>query len=249
MQNSKLSICNDDFMKSREARSLRILSEYILPDKCFNHKNILHTVECFGSARFKPDHKYYIAAENFAHELAKLSKELEKQIGEPFYVCTGGGPGIMEAANKGAANEGSDSIGLCIELPHEQFSNEFISPHLNFQFNYFFMRKFWFLYHAKAIVVFPGGFGTLDELFETLTLIQTHKISKGNIPVLLYNKDFWQKLINFDFLLEMELISKEDLDLFTFFESAQEGIEILKPQLVSLMNTATFYHGFENNNE
>jgi len=244
MCHKKFPIKNEDFLKSRDARSLRILSEYIGPDRCFTHQNILHTVVFFGSARFKSDNKYYIAAEHMAQELVKLSKELEKTTGSPFHICTGGGPGIMEAANKGAATEGAENIGLCIELPHEQASNEFITPHLNFQFNYFFMRKFWFLYHAKAIIVFPGGFGTLDELFETLTLIQTHKISKGDIPVLLYDKGFWNKLINFDALIELELISKEDLDLFTFFESTEEGLEILKPKLLDLMNTIAFYHKF-----
>jgi uncharacterized protein (TIGR00730 family) len=242
MDHTKFPINDENFLKSREARSLRILSEYISPDRCFTHQNILHTVVFFGSARFQPKNKYYIAAENLAHELTKLSKELEKETGSPFHICTGGGPGIMEAANKGSANESCESIGLCIELPHEQTCNEFISPHLNSQFNYFFMRKFWFLYHAKAVVVFPGGFGTLDELFETLTLVQTHKISKGNIPILLYDKEFWHKLINFDMLVEMELISKEDLELLTFFENTEEALQILKPKLADLMKTLTFYH-------
>jgi len=242
MENTKIPIDDNDFLKSREARILRILSEYIAPDRCFAQKNILHTVVFFGSARLKPENKYYIAAENLARELTKLNEKLKEEIGHSFYICTGAGPGIMEAANKGASSEGYESIGLAIKLPHEEYCNDFISPDLNLHFNYFFMRKFWFLYHAKAIIVFPGGFGTLDELFEVLTLVQTHKISKWDIPVLLYDKNFWQKLINFDVLIETGLLSKEDLDLFTYFESTDEAVQILKPRLAQLMNTATFYH-------
>jgi len=244
MEHAKLPIDDSDFLKSRDARILRILSEYIAPNLCFNNKNILHTVVFFGSARLRSDNKYYIAAENFAQELAKFSKELEEQTGSPFYICTGGGPGIMEAANKGASNGGFESVGLGITLPHEELCNNFVSPDLKLQFNYFFMRKFWLLYHAKAIIVYPGGLGTLDELFEVLTLIQTHKISKWDIPVLLYDKNFWSRLINFDVLLETKLMSEKDLSLFTFFESTEEGLEILKPQLAGLMSTSTFYYDF-----
>ena len=177
---------NKDFMQSKEARPLRILSEYIEPKKRFKENNIQNTVVFFGSARIKPNSnnissKYYKEAEEFSYQLALLSNEIEKESGKKFYICTGGGHGIMGAANEGANRANSKSIGLNIELPFEQDSNEFISDELNFEFHYFFMRKLWFLYYAKALVVFPGGFGTLDELFETLTLIQTKKLEKQEI--------------------------------------------------------------------
>ena len=175
------------FLKSREARIIRILAEYIEPEKRFTENNIKHTVVFFGSSRInplKPDRKdtlkYYQAAEKMAYELSGWGKELDKKE-ESFAICTGGGPGIMEATNRGAQRAKAKSIGLNISMPHEQEPNEYISPSLNFEFNYFFMRKLWLLYHAKAIVFFPGGYGTLDELFETLTLIQSRKIEKENV--------------------------------------------------------------------
>jgi uncharacterized protein (TIGR00730 family) len=231
---------NFDFLKSREARTIRITSEYLEPEKRFEEMNIVHTVVFFGSARTssnkknKQESKYYWAAEEFAYKLAEWSKELEKK-GDSFYIATGGGPGIMEAANRGAKRAGSNTIGLNISLPYEQNPNKYITPELKFEFHYFFMRKLWFLYHAKALVVFPGGFGTLDELFETLTLLQTRKIEKGNFPILLYDKEFWEDLINFQKLVDYKLISPEDLDLFHYFNDLDEGLNFLKPKLQQFM--------------
>ena len=146
----------------------------------------------------------------------------------------------MEAANLGAARAGTKSIGLNIGLPMEQEPNKYISPELMFKFHYFFMRKLWFLYQAKAVIIFPGGFGTMDELFETLTLVQTHKMKKLNIPILLYDRDFWSQVIGFDRLLECGFISPEDMNLFHFFSSVEEGIKILRPRLVEIIKNVNF---------
>ncbi|MBN2040753.1 MAG: LOG family protein [Spirochaetes bacterium] len=230
---------NEKFLKSREARTIRIVAEYLEPEKRFDEMNIRHTVVFFGSARIKNEDnyefsKYYKAAEEFAYRLGLMSKELSKDE-QGFHIMTGGGGGIMEAANRGADRAGIKTIGLNISLPFEQEPNKYITPELNFEFHYFFMRKLWFLYHAKAIVVFPGGFGTLDELFETLTLIQTKKIEKGNIPILLYDRKFWDGLINFNKLKEYGLISPEDLELLHFFRDIDDGINYLKPRLEELI--------------
>lgn len=232
---------NPEFMSSREARTLRMISEYLEPEKRFEEHNIRHTVVFFGSARLRPDsedksgmNKYYWAAEEFAYKLSCFSNELAKN-NEAFYICTGGGPGIMEAANRGAARAGTKTIGLNISIPFEQMPNEYITPDLNFNFHYFFMRKLWFLYHAKAIVVFPGGFGTFDELFETLTLLQTRKIEKGNIPILLYDKNFWDEIFNFNKLVDYNLIMPEDLELIHYFSDTDEGLNFLRPKLEKLI--------------
>jgi uncharacterized protein (TIGR00730 family) len=232
---------NNLFLNSREARTLRILSEYLEPEKRFNELDINHTVVFFGSARVKRDEdgsetsRYYRAAEEFAGRLAKLNRDVKEETGNTFYVCTGGGPGIMEAANRGASEAGEPTIGLNIELPFEQYSNPYITNVLNFEFHYFFMRKLWFLFHAKAVIIFPGGFGTMDELFETLTLVQTKKMEKLDIPIMLYDREFWDDLINFNKFVDMGLISPEDLDLMHFFTDIDEGIEYLKPRLISNM--------------
>jgi uncharacterized protein (TIGR00730 family) len=233
---------NLDFLNSSEARTLRVLSEYLEPQKRFVQSKIKHTVVFFGSARVRPNlendpygtGKYYWAAEEFAYLLGNWSKTLENNEVE-FALSSGGGPGIMEAANRGAQRAGIKSIGLNISLPFEQNPNDYITEELNFEFHYFFMRKLWFLYHAKALVVFPGGFGTLDEMFETLTLIQTHKIQKYNIPVLLYDPTFWKDLINFPKLVEYGLISPEDVHLFQYFSTPEEGIKLLTPPLEKII--------------
>jgi uncharacterized protein (TIGR00730 family) len=240
-QKPPLAFENNDFIRSRDARTIRILSEYIEPEHRFQKMNIKNTIVFFGSARTPSDKneemsKYYWAAEEFAFSLANWSKELRKDLND-FYVCTGGGPGIMEAANRGARRAGEPTIGLNISLPFEQYPNEYISESLNFEFHYFYMRKLWFLYHAKALIVFPGGFGTLDELFETLTLIQTNKIDKGHIPVMLYDKAWWNKLINFNQMVDCGLISPEDLELFSFFDSTEEGMRLLKPRLEQIIES------------
>ncbi len=142
----------------------------------------------------------------------------------------------MEAANRGANRAGAQTIGYNISLPFEQFPNNYITPALNFEFHYFFMRKLWFLYHAKALIVFPGGMGTMDELFEVLTLKQTKKLEKSNIPILLYDREFWEKFINFDMLVDYGFISPEDLKLFRYFSTPEEGFTYLKKRLEKLID-------------
>jgi uncharacterized protein (TIGR00730 family) len=154
---------------------------------------------------------------------------------QQLFICTGGGPGIMEAGNRGAQEAGGRSIGLNISLPFEQYPNPYITPELNFEFHYFFMRKYWFTYFAKAMVVFPGGFGTLDELFELLTLVQTKKITK-HMPIVLYGKDYWTKLINFEFMAESGMISQNDLDLIFFAETPQQAFDYLKKDLEAMFS-------------
>jgi len=173
--------------------------------------------------------KYYEDATELSRLLTEWTETLplEKRI----YVCSGGGPGIMEAANKGAKLANGKSIGLNISLEFEQDSNEFISPDLNFEFHYFFMRKYWFMYLGKALIAFPGGFGTIDEMMELLTLSQTSKIKK-KITVLLYGKEYWEKIINFKELARLELISKKDLSLFSFVNSPKEAFIKLKTDLI-----------------
>lgn len=233
----KLAFENLEFLNTQQARPLRILSEYLEPEQRFEEQNIRHTAIVFGSARTKPDHKHYKACEEFTYNLALLSDEIEKETEELFYICTGGGFGIMEAANKGAHSAGKKTIGLNINLPFEQNCNPYITDELNFEFHYFFMRKLWFLYYAKAVIIFPGGFGTMDEFFETITLVQTKKLEKLDIPILLYDSKFWNGLINFNQLVENGLISPEDLDLFHTFDSTEEGINILKPKLIHSMKS------------
>ena len=228
---------NADFLNSREARTIRILCEYLEPEKRLNQYDVRNTVVFFGSARTGPESggkyntsRYYWAAEQLAFMLAEWSRELARND-HAFHICTGGGPGIMEAANRGAKRAGAMTIGYNISLPFEQNPNEYITPELNFEFHYFFMRKLWFLYHAKAIIVFPGGMGTLDELFEALTLIQTKKMEKPDIPILLFDREFWEKVINFNMMAECGVISPEDLNLFSFFQTPEEGFDILRKRL------------------
>ncbi len=177
--------------------------------------------------------KYYDECEEIAYRFGKWSMGLPEE--KRFDICTGGGPGMMEAANKGAKRSGCNSIGLNISLPFEQEPNQFITPSLNFEFHYFFMRKFWFVNLAKALVAMPGGFGTMDELFENLTLIQTKKLTR-KVPVLLYPKVFWQNLIDFDYFLDMGMISKSDLELFHYAETPDEAVDFLISELSRLEN-------------
>lgn len=170
-------------------------------------------------AQRKREHcRYYTEARRFAEI---VSKEAQSNTHLDYVIATGGGPGIMEAANRGAADSGAMSVGFNIALPHEQFPNRFISPELCFQFHYFALRKMHFLMRAKALVIFPGGFGTLDELFETLTLIQTGKIDP--MPVLLFGKSYWRRIVNFEAMAEEGMIAEEDLNIFTFVESAEQA--------------------------
>ena len=221
---------NLDFLNSTDARIIRILSEYLEPLSRLRQYKVNSSVLFFGSSRIEADDKnsplahYYWEAEELACKLAKWAIKLERK-GKNFVICTGGGPGIMEAANRGAHEAGMPSIGMNIVLPHEQAPNPYITPDLNFQFHYFAVRKMHLLMRAKSLVVFPGGFGTLDELFETLTLIQTHKVQP--IPVLLFGKAFWERIINFDALVEEGTISAEDLKLFVYVETAEEAWELI----------------------
>ena len=219
---------NQGFMDTVDARPLRILSEYLHPLSHFRNENIRDTIVFFGSARtFEAGSMghYYRAARELALKLTAWSEGLD-QTTRRFVVCSGGGPGIMEAANRGAAEAGGKTIGLNIGLPFEQRPNPFITPNLNFEFHYFFMRKFWFAYLAKALVVFPGGFGTLDELTEILTLTQTEKLHKKFV-ILLYGSSFWKEVINFDALVKYGMISASDLELFQFADDVDTAYSVL----------------------
>jgi uncharacterized protein (TIGR00730 family) len=220
---------DESFLNSAAARSVRILSEYLEPLDHFKREQIRDTVVFFGSARIteNPDHplsRYYHEARELARRVTEWSETLDKPW--RFVVCTGGGPGIMEAGNRGAKDAGGKSIGLNIGLPFEQWPNPYIAPELSFEFHYFFMRKFWFAYLAKALVVFPGGFGTLDELTELLTLAQTRKLEK-KIIIVLYGSAFWKEVLNFDALVKYGMISPEDLDLFEFVDDPDTAMKVL----------------------
>jgi len=173
--------------------------------------------------------RYYEEARKLAHMLTKWSIQIPARR-HRFVVTTGGGPGIMEAANLGAHEAGGKSIGLNIQLPFEQYPNQFITPALNFQFHYFFMRKFWFAYLAKGLVIFPGGFGTMDELFEILTLAQTDKLAK-KILVVIYGTEYWKKIINFQAFVDAGTVSPQDLDQFKFVDTPDEAFEFLRDGL------------------
>jgi uncharacterized protein (TIGR00730 family) len=173
--------------------------------------------------------RYYEDARQLAFLLSEWSIQIPARR-RRFVVTTGGGPGIMEAANQGAKEAGAKTIGLNIHLPFEQTPNPYITPSLNFEFHYFFMRKFWFAYLAKALVIFPGGFGTLDELFEILTLAQTQKLAK-KILVVIYGREYWNRLLNFDAMVDAGTISPEDLELFKIVDSPEEGFEFLREGL------------------
>jgi uncharacterized protein (TIGR00730 family) len=223
---------NGEFLNSPEARGLRILSEFLEPLAHFRREKIRDTVVFFGSARIRqegPMSQYYEDARTLAHMLTEWSGQFTNS-NHRFVICSGGGPGIMEAANRGANEAGGKTVGLNIGLPFEQFPNPYITPELSFEFHYFFMRKFWFAYLAKALVVFPGGFGTLDEMTEILTLVQTQKLAK-KMTIVVYGTAFWREVINFDALVKHGMISAEDLQLFQFADDPQTAFELLKPGL------------------
>src|SRR5579871_6350084 len=227
-----LAYKNEKFLDSPDARSLRILSEYLYPLSHFRKEKILDTVVFFGSARtFEsgPNARYYNDARELARRITEWSNNLTISA-RRFVVCSGGGPGIMEAANRGAQDAGGKTIGLNIGLPFEQRPNPFITPELCFEFHYFFMRKFWFAYLAKALVVFPGGFGTMDELMELLTLSQTQKLAK-KMTVVLYGSAYWKEIINWQALVKYGMISPEDLDLFHYADDPASAFELLKEGL------------------
>jgi uncharacterized protein (TIGR00730 family) len=229
---------DEEFMDTPEARPIRILSEYLHPLAHLREQKIHDTIVFFGSARtFEASSmgRYYKDARSLAHRVTQWSDGLGGST-RRFVVASGGGPGIMEAANRGAADAGGKTIGLNIGLPFEQRPNPFITPELNFEFHYFFMRKFWFAYMAKALVVFPGGFGTLDELTEILTLMQTQKLHKKMV-IVLYGTSFWKEIINFDALVKYGVISDTDLDLFEFADDVDTALKMLTDGLTELYLT------------
>ena len=227
----KLAYHDPKFVDSDEGRPIRIVSEYLAPLRTFSECAVTATVVFFGSARARSGGVLGRYVDE-ATELARLVTEWGRGLagGERLIVCSGGGPGIMEAANRGATLAGGRSIGLNIGLPQEQRPNPFITPELSFEFHYFFMRKLWFAHLAHALVAFPGGFGTLDELFEILTLAQTRKLDQS-IPVLLYGSAYWQEVINFDALVRHGTIAAADLDLFSFVDEPQAALALLKRRI------------------
>jgi len=227
------------FMDGDDARPLRILAEYLEPLGRFRDAGVQDTIVFFGSARLKQDGPlghYYEAA----RELARGVTEWSLSLAEPkrFVVCTGGGGGIMEAANRGASEGGGRTIGLNIGLPHEQRPNPYITPELSFEFHYFFMRKLWFAQIARALVVFPGGFGTLDELMEMLTLAQTQKLDRA-LPVVLFGKEYWSEIVNFDALVRHGMIDRADLELFQFADTPAAALRALQAVLTPAPAAAT----------
>jgi uncharacterized protein (TIGR00730 family) len=245
----------ESFLNSRDARPLRILAEYLEPKSRFDHFKIDDTIVFMGSARLPSREqaqaevqaaqdgagdltraqtrlamsRYYEDARELARRLTVWSKELADEE-RRFVVCTGGGPGIMEAANRGAAEARGMNVGLTISIPIEEFDNRYMTRELSFHFHYFFMRKFWFVYLAKALLVFPGGFGTLDELFEVLTLRQTNKMRK-HLTVVLFGMQYWDEVIDFEALVRNGTIDREDLALFHRTDSVDEAYDIVTREL------------------
>jgi len=247
---------DERFLTSPAARPLRILAEYFEPRMRFHEHKVQDTIVFFGSARIlsREDARqrlaeiekaggdvaqaqrlldmsdYYEDARELARRLTKWSTSLT-ETDRRFVICTGGGPGIMEAANRGAFEAGGESIGLGIQLLFEQKPNAYITPALDMEFHYFFMRKFWFSYLAKAMVVMPGGFGTLDEMMEVITLIQTRKMRK-QVPVVLFGKAFWDQVLNFQPMVDLGTISDEDRRLYFETDSVDEAFEYLTTRLL-----------------
>ena len=245
----RLAFQDMDFLLREDLRPVRFQLELLKPELILEEANIASTFVMYGSARIPEPAKAEALLElaqgedairiaeslvakskyyDVAYELAQLASAFPRdEAGKRhFVVCSGGGPSIMEAANRGAAEAGHESIGLNIVLPHEQAPNPYVTPSLSMQFHYFALRKMHFLLHARALAAFPGGFGTFDELFELLTLIQTGKIKP--IPVLLFGRAFWNRVVNFDALVEEGVISARDLDIFTFVETAEEAWAVVK---------------------
>ena len=232
----RLAFSDSDFMLREELRPVRLQLELLKPQLVMDERGIESTIVMFGGARIPaPEHKdkaktpmlaklsaYYEEARIFAKLMTERSMA---SYGRENVVMTGGGPGVMEAGNRGAQEAGGQSIGLNIVLPHEQAPNPYVTPDLCFNFHYFAIRKMHFLMRAKAVCVFPGGFGTLDEMFESLTLIQTQRMKP--IPFLLFGKEFWETVINWKALAEAGTISPEDLDLFHYVETADEAVAII----------------------
>lgn len=251
-ESNRLAFADPEFLLRRETRGLRMQMEMLKPDLAQIARGIEHTVVVFGSARFRSEEeshralilaraagnaqqiakaevlvrnaRYYEQSRALAHTITKFSEH--KTADQKLFICTGGGPGIMEAANRGAQEAGGISVGLNIALPHEQSPNPHITPDLSFKFHYFALRKMHFMMRAKALVAFPGGFGTLDELFETLTLVQCKKAKP--VPIVLFGSDYWQRLLHLDVLVDEGVISKEDLDLFTYVDSVDDAWNVIR---------------------
>ena len=248
----RLAFADPEFLLRRETRGIRFQLEMLKPDLDQADLGIDSTIVVFGSARFlSPEDAqarlqqaqagadasalavaqrqvknsyYYDQARLFARLVAEYSAH--RRLEERLFIATGGGPGIMEAANRGAHEMGALSVGLNIALPHEQNANPFVTPNLSFKFHYFALRKMHFMMRAKALVAFPGGFGTLDELFEVITLVQTRKAKP--VPIVLFGTDYWKRLINIDVMVEEGVISMEDLDLFTYVDDPSAGWEFIR---------------------
>ncbi|TRD20628.1 TIGR00730 family Rossman fold protein [Palleronia caenipelagi] len=231
----RLAFADDDFMCRRELRPVRLQLELLKPEMIMSERGIESTVILFGGARIRENpeeakseamaglSRYYDEARRFARLMTERSMQT---YGRHYVITTGGGPGVMEAGNRGAQDAGGQSIGLNIVLPHEQAPNEYVTPGLCFNFHYFAIRKMHFLMRARAVCVFPGGFGTMDELFEALTLIQTGRMKP--VPFLLFGEEFWRKIINFEALAEAGTISESDLELFRFVETAEEAVTLIE---------------------
>jgi hypothetical protein len=252
---------SEGFLNSKSARALRILSEYLEPESRLNHFNVDDTIVFMGSARTVSREQaeamlaaaeagegdleraklelemssYYEASRDLARRLTEWSKQLSEEE-RRFVVCTGGGPGIMEAANRGASEAKGLNVGLTISIPIQEFVNPYVTRSLSFHFHYFFMRKFWFAYLAKAVIVFPGGFGTLDELFELLTLLQTQKIRK-HLPVVLFGTQYWKEVINFDTLIHYGTIDAGDMMLLHRTDSVNDAYEFVVGELSKYAET------------
>ena len=245
----RLAFQDMDFLLREDLRPVRFQLELLKPQLVFDEANIASTFVFYGSARIPEPEKALLLRDTATTEAEKavaerliekskyydVARELARKVSlfprdevgkRHFVVCSGGGPSIMEAANRGALDVGAESVALNIVLPHEQAPNPYVTPALSMQFHYFALRKMHFLLHARAVAVFPGGFGTFDESFELLTLIQTGKIDP--IPVLFYGKEFWQRVVNFEALCEEGVIAPRDLELFRFVETAEEGWEIVQ---------------------
>ncbi len=230
----KLAYENHEFLSGEDGRGIRILAEYLEPLRRFERERINETIVIFGSARLDPAGpmgRYYAEARELARRLTQWSKSLSSHA-HRYVICSGGGGGIMEAANRGAADAAGLSIGLNISLPHEQRPNPYVTHSLGFEFHYFFMRKLWFAHMARALVVFPGGFGTLDELTEILTLAQTRKLDRP-IPVILYGSQFWKEIVNFEALVKYGMIDAADLSLFEYADDPGEAFAKLTARIIA----------------